>query len=359
MHIICLRKQLYSALQQAVNIVDIAGKVQPKYSTVLISAHGGSVVLYGTGLTAHLSVQFDGNILEEGDLCITLNRLLRAIGSLTSESVSLHLKDLKLQLDSDDGVSIMLETINPEYFSKGIARVGNTPCTCMFTINSEQLCASLTKCLPFCDTTQNNAISGVNLQSEGVNVRVTGCSSIAAISTLIKGVLQGDVSFDFTLPLKGVACISSIFNEDVKIEVSETYVYLYNDNAELYLSLITGKYPPIMSIIPKDTKQQLPINRQKFCETFDLTDIVSINTLLSVVYEGQQCTLSYGKEVSAVLPITETVPLTKFKFDYTLFRKAFKAEPREDYILQYNAPTIPAVIHVDDTVFMLGLAIDM
>ena len=357
MHITCLRKNLHTALQKMANIVDVS-KVPTKYSMILISAIGEHIQIFGTNTTAHLQLTVEGNTLSQGECCISLAHLLRVVASLVSTTIDLEVQKSKLVVNGDNGTCISLEAMKAEYFDKGIARlVDTTAFESKFGVDCALLSKAINKCTPFCDINTLTVISGIHFEDDQCGLRVMGCSNIAFASSCIKNILEENVHFNFTLTCKDTRCIVEVFDNIIDIAVGEGVICVQNDNSVLYLSVMLDHYPPMMSLIPKTTAQQLPIDCRKFKEVFDLTDIVSENTLVSVTYQSKQCVISCGDLVSTVISLEDEALSARFRLDYTLLRKVFKAEPQSEYILQYNTATTPAVIQTDDAIFMLSLAV--
>lgn len=353
MKIKCYRKELSNILNKIGKIVE-SYRIHPAYSSLLIKAFEGTIIIEGSNPTSFISLQVTGKIFQEGSICVRAYDLINIVNNFLEDEIIISSSEEIVEI-SNKNTNISLAKLDEANFIAGFNSSSENIVN-SFVVDSKSLQDALNKCVLFTDTT--GILSGVNFVLKDNALQLCcGTNRAIAIIELDDVDTLSSEEVNFTLYAKGVASIGSIFEDKpVTVEVYEYFIKVVTENNSMYVKFLQGKYPNMKSLIPNDSKNNLPIVKEKFEQAFNLIDVVSETTTASIVYSKNKCSVNHGNLVNMNIEVNNDIEII-IKTDYSLLRKIFKSTKSNELELLFSEIQRPVMIKEDNCTFLLGLMI--
>ena len=161
-----------------------------------------------------------------------------------------------------------------------------------------------------------------------------------------------DAEKDIVLPSKAVAELQRSLNgdSDVSILVQKSQVCFKIDSTLIYSKLIDDKYPNYRQVIPRETAQQITVDRQLLLDALDRASVMMMDEAHStlLVFESGKLTVSSSAseigEAKDVVPIKYAGEKIEIMFNPAYVMDALKAIDDEEVTINLNDGHSPAVI---------------
>lgn len=291
MKIIILKNKLIEAL----NLVEHSTGNNPNLpvlKNVFINTKDNKVVMSTTNLEIAVTYSFSGKVIENGETTVPCNLLSSIIKNLTSERVTLELKGKKLNITTDN-YNASIQTRATKEFPI-IPKISNkTPLLETTTKNFLEALNSVISATQFSEIRPE--ISGVFLNQNNSNLFIVATDSFRLAEKRIDDIeKKSKDQLGVIIPIKTTEEVLRILNSkedsDLKILFDQTQVLFKTNDLEIISRLIDGTFPDYKSIIPKEVKNEVVLNRLEFIQALKLVGTFSsrINDVKLSIGDGKK-----------------------------------------------------------------------
>lgn len=281
------RDAFLDSLQQVQHVVSTRTTL-PILSNVLIEAADGKLHLTTTDLDVGVSGSVDAEVSKSGTTTLPVKRLVSIIRELPAMEV-------ELSVDSKDVASI---TCGPSFFKIiGLAEGEFPPLPDFkdakeYKISQPLLLESLRKTSYAISSDETRyVLNGIFTQfKEG---KLTFVATDGRRLAMVESDLEFPASHetDFIIPTKAVQELQRLLGDegDTVVRLSDSQISFEVGNSLVVSKLIEGNYPNYRQVIPGETKERLPINREALLETVRRVSLLSSeksNSVKLVLSEG-------------------------------------------------------------------------
>ncbi|MFC1599668.1 DNA polymerase III subunit beta [Patescibacteria group bacterium] len=266
MKLFCDQKDLSYAL----NIVNKAispNNTLPVLNNIMLKAENKKLHLSATNLELAISLFVDADVRNEGSITIPA-RLLTNYVSL--------LKDDKVEISLQEGLSLLLKTKESETKIKGInsdefpliPKIENPK---VIKVSSEDLEKAISRTV--FAVSQNPAkpvLSGVNFIVEKDLLKVVATDSYRLAEQKIKLSERAEFDIQSIVPARTVQELGKILakeDKDVELEFSDSQILFRIGDIQLTSRLIEGAFPAYEKIFPKTNKTKIEFNTNDLINT--------------------------------------------------------------------------------------------
>lgn len=260
MRLTCSQKDLANALSITNKAVGVNNTL-PVLNNVLIKAEGKKLYFTTTDLEIAISYWIEADIKNEGEITTPSKLLTNYIN---------YLKDEKVDISTEDGDSVLVNTSDSKTKIKGISanEFPSIPTVekegvfelvvkdLILAINQVAFAAALNTTRPI--------LTGVyfNVTKDGLKMAATDSYRLAEKTLKTKNA-TGDISC--IVPVKTIlelGTILSLMKGDDKIEVivSKNQIFFSVDKVKITSRLIEGQFPNYQQVIPSSSKTKAYLN---------------------------------------------------------------------------------------------------
>ncbi len=247
---------------------------------VLLETQKNQLKISATNLELASIYYASSKIIEEGKVCIPFSVIYNLVKNLNSERIQLEKTDQNLIVKTDNYEGKILGQ-NSEDFPI-IPSLKKKEVDVIFKaqnlkdyLNKAIVCVQYSEIRP--------EISGVFLKFEDHSLKIVSTDSFR----LLEQVLDKDSyeiknkNLELIIPLKTVQELLRVIKNDtheISLFLDENQVLFKTENQEIISRVIDGQFPDYKTVIPKETKNEIEINRQEFINALKITSVFSSRT---------------------------------------------------------------------------------
>jgi DNA polymerase-3 subunit beta len=352
MRLIILNNNLKEALRSLEGVIGDNLNL-PILKNILIKTEDNKINFSATNLELAVIYRAAGKIIETGSLTVPLNIFANIINNLTSERITLENKNYNLLIKTDN-YEATIQGLNPEDFPI-IPKINHLDK--FFKINSKIFKNTILKIINSIQYSEiRPEINGAFFNYQIDNLKLTGTDSFRLAEKTIaadKFKCNFEEGLEVILPLKTLQEILRIIPNDgeLNIFINQNQVLFKTEELEIISRLIDGKFPDYQSIIPKETKTELVINRDELINALKLTGIFSgrVNEVKFKIGENKKFLEIYSADSALgenhyLLPAKITGPTLAVSFNCRYLLDGLKPLSEKEIILGLNSDNQPAII---------------
>ena len=253
------------------DLAALIGKIQsvvsnkpaiPILANILVEAYNGQLTVSTTDLTVSMRAQMEANIIEEGAITLPARRFFQLIRELTVPEIELTASSDEIAYIQAGTSQFRLHGINKSEFPA----LPDLTHAEHFTISSEAFKEMLSKSV-FAAAREDSrhVLNGVLMKVENSNATFIGTDGkrLAKVNTSVE--LGSEHKHDYLIPLKAVEEIVKTIDNDepVKISLTPDKVGIESNSTLLITKLLSGEYPDIERVIPKESEFTLTLHREE------------------------------------------------------------------------------------------------
>lgn len=144
-----------------------------------------------------------------------------------------------------------------------------------FNINAANLSKSLKKITNSIENTNSKIeLTGALIDIKNNNINLVGTDT-KRLSVYTLDIESQSEPFSIIIPKKAIVEIQKIFYENIEIYYDENIFIAISQNFEFFTKLINGRYPDYERVIPKESKININLNREKMIEGIKTISMLS------------------------------------------------------------------------------------
>lgn len=349
---------LKESLLEALNSVEksTGGNNLPVLKNVKLEANkDNSIKFTTTDLEIAVEHEISSKVIKEGSIITPFSLFNDVIRNLRSEKIQIDTKDNKLLLSTDNyDASFFCGDIDDFPLIPYIEeKIGS------FSIKKEIFHKILSQSILATQYSDiRPEINGIFFNFDGNNMFTVGTDSFRLLEKKINKnniEIDNQKEFNFTVPLKTVESLLKVFNsneDDIEILFDNNQIIFKSESIKVISRLIEGKFPDYKNIIPKDTNQEIHLNKNNFIDSIKTTKSFSgqTNDIVFESKDGKNMEIysgdsSIGESVYR-LPIKTKGEFNDFSitFNWKFILEGIKAFEGDDIILGISESDKPVII---------------
>lgn len=278
MRITVATQEFAKALYRAVGIAD-KKSTMPVLAHVLLKAESGvGLTVSATDLDVGIQGTYQADIEVSGSVSVNAKHLFEIIKSLTSDSISLEVKDNYWIEVHSGAFKTNLVGMNAEEFP-ALPEPGDIN---TFKVPADALIQMIDRTL-FCVSTDDNRhnLSGVYCES-------TESGLLRMVATDGHRLALSEHQFDCDIPLqqgvivprKGFQELKRVLSDgdstkEVELGFSERNGILKTDSVTLTTRLVEGRFPDYQQVIPSSSNKTLKVSKPRLAEALKRVSLLS------------------------------------------------------------------------------------
>ena len=144
-----------------------------------------------------------------------------------------------------------------------------------FNINAANLSKSLKKITNSIENTNSKIeLTGALIDIKNSSINLVGTDT-KRLSVYTLDIESQSEPFSIIIPKKAIVEIQKIFYENIEIYYDENIFIAISQNFEFFTKLINGRYPDYERVIPKESKININLNREKMIEGIKTISMLS------------------------------------------------------------------------------------
>ena len=144
-----------------------------------------------------------------------------------------------------------------------------------FNINAANLSKSLKKITNSIENTNSKIeLTGALIDIKNNSINLVGTDT-KRLSVYTLDIESQSEPFSIIIPKKAIVEIQKIFYENIEIYYDENIFIAISQNFEFFTKLINGRYPDYERVIPKESKININLNREKMIEGIKTISMLS------------------------------------------------------------------------------------
>ena len=144
-----------------------------------------------------------------------------------------------------------------------------------FNINAANLSKSLKKITNSIENTNSKIeLTGALIDIKNSSINLVGTDT-KRLSVYTIDIESKSEPFSIIIPKKAIVEIQKIFYENIEIYYDENIFIAISQNFEFFTKLINGRYPDYERVIPKESKININLNREKMIEGIKTISMLS------------------------------------------------------------------------------------
>ncbi|MEX2054110.1 MAG: DNA polymerase III subunit beta [Candidatus Colwellbacteria bacterium] len=356
MKVIILKGNLKSALDAVGRGVGTTANL-PVLGTVLLEARNNQIRLSTTNLELAISKIAFGKIIEEGEIAVSFSTLASMVNNISSERINLEAKDSNLIVKTDN-YDARIQGMDKKEFPIIPAIKDKKE---FLEVPAEALKDALQKTNIAVEVSDlRPEISGILFAIEPNSLKLVGTDSFRLAEATISGnQLKNTFSkgLMITVPLKAAQELGHVAEEkeSIKIYTDEAQVLFETESLNLVSRLVEGKFPDYTAIVPKDTENNVLVDRADLINGLKLASSFAGRSSEITLRIRNKKTLEIFSSDSAIgenkylLPIKADGPDVDVIFNWQFLLDGAKSESSKEISLGLNGEERPAVIKSPDS----------
>jgi DNA polymerase-3 subunit beta len=243
----------------------------PILSTILLTANGAELDVWGTDLELGFKQKVPGDVLEEGSITISGRKLFEILRESRKESVHIKDKENNWVHISDEVARFDLACLPADEFPAFVEPEG----VVMVTVDGEMLSEMINKTI-YAVTVEEAGfkLSGVfteKVEQEGeilFRMVSTDGHRLSMIDKSLSNVEALAIGSGVMIPKKGISELGKLCSEGGRVEIGfkdKTFV-AKKEEALLVIRLLEAKFPDYHAVIPKEERFSFQVDRMSLLE---------------------------------------------------------------------------------------------
>lgn len=235
--------------------------------------------------------------------------------------IDIELNDSSIIL-SENKSKIKLNVLSLDMFPEGLVNVDSDN----FELENAIFTEGLRKTINFVDNKNTSGLlNGINLDFKDNFLTLTSTDSV--MCSLCKYPIKSDIKENITLPYYIAKELVNYTDEIVRISVSEKNIKFEYDDFVIVSSLLTGKFPNVNSIIPRDFENEVKFAKSDIENVFKKLSLISTKDLNVVTFNLGNLSLEVnfsnnnGIELNEWIDVKYNGEKSEIKLDYTRLMK--------------------------------------
>ncbi|MDR2153223.1 MAG: DNA polymerase III subunit beta [Helicobacteraceae bacterium] len=285
------------------------------------------------------TTEFD--LQSEGEFTANGKKILDVIRALNDDQISLEGDGESLQIKQHRS-KYKLPSFDPSLFPTFNEAENNGE----ITVDGQKLIQALRKISPsIANGNPKFELNGalIDVRAGQINVVSTDTKRLA----IYKIEQNSDKNYPIIIPKKAIAEMTKIFTSDLKLYYDETNLTIKSEDYFFYSRVINGKFPDYERIVPKELKQSLLLNVNKFIDA--IRQVSTLSTEIKITFESgliafetlnesvEEAKTAIEADIAIDAPITIAVN-SKFILDFLTHAQS------EQFAIGINEPTTPFIL---------------
>ena len=343
-----LRSTFIEGLKSVQNIVAGKGSL-PILQNVLIEANGNEIRMTTTDLDISIRTTCECNVVESGKTTLPVKLLFTAVTKVVEGEV-------EVQVDGKENA--IISAGNARYKIVGLPesefpRLPNDNDAFSYSL-SQQTFREMLRKVSYAASQDDTrrTLKGVLLSFK--NSKLTMVATDGRRLALVENEVEfpKDAEKDIVLPSKAVAELQrSIEGEDnLSLILQKSQICFTLGKSTIYSKLIEDVYPNYKQVIPKETVEQISVDRQLLLDALDRASVMTMDEAHStkLIFEEGKLTVTSAVsdigEAKDVVPIKYAGEKIEIMFNPTYVMDPLKAIDDDEVMININDGHSPAVI---------------
>ncbi|MEK7654072.1 MAG: DNA polymerase III subunit beta [Patescibacteria group bacterium] len=353
MKVIILKSNLKEALMSVEKAISESGNL-PILKNVLFKTFNNRIKIAATNLNLAVTKITSGKIIEEGGITVPFSTFYSLVNNSDNERITIENDGNNLVFKTDN-YSAKIQGINHEEFPI-IPKIDNEDN--FIEIDTVLFKDAVMKVLNAAQISEiRPEISGVLFDFQTTLIKLVATDAFRLAQKVINtNQFKSNFNHGFkvTIPLRTISEVIKIFpdNQPLKIYVDSSQILFKNEDTELISRLIDGEYPDYEQIIPKDSSNEIVINKDQLVNAIKLASNFSgkTNDVRIKMNEGQKVLEVYSAnqylgENNYLIPVKfKGESFEEVSFNWRYFLDGLKVVDHENLIFCVNNNNKPSVI---------------
>lgn len=348
-------------------LVHLIGKIQsivsnkpaiPILANILIEAKGGQLSVSATDLTVSMQAHMDGHIEEEGAITLPARRFFQLVREMTTP-------EIQLVVGSDEIAHIQGGTSQFRLLGMNKSEFPSLPDLSQsehFLIAPETFKEMLSKAV-FAAAREDSrhVLNGVLMTIENGSATFIGTDGkrLAKVHTPVK--INPEHKQNYLLPLKAVEEIIKTLDEEepIKINLMSDKIGIESGSATLITKLLSGDYPDVERVIPKETTHKLTLHREELMTLLKQVSLFTTDKSHSVQFtlsNGELTLTANSSEIGGgkvSMPLDYSGETFEIAFNPFFFHDILRHSKDETVDFSITTPHNPGLISDSTTAFFV------
>ena len=288
------RDDFFKSISRVQSIIEKRSNM-PILSTILISSNDSYINISATDLEISLQQKIQADVIEQGNITISGRKLFEILKESKSDSIYIKEKDNDWVYISDNHTKYNLACLSADEYPVFIEPEGVST----IEMDSSLLNEMINKTI-FSVTMEEAGfkLSGVfaeKVEKEGkkyLRMVSTDGHRLSLIDKDIQNIEELKIDNGVMIPKKGMLEINKLASdgEKIKIGFKQNNCIAKKDNSLIVIRLLESKFPDYNSVIPKDIKYKINVNKEDILYSMRKMIILSNES-----YRGVKITLENNK----------------------------------------------------------------
>lgn len=355
---------LFKAIQILQNIVSTKATL-PILSNILIETHKNKIHMAATDLDVGMSVDLPlEEITEEGSITVPAKRLLEVIRDLPEADIEITVRKNNSITIEAEKCFFKLMGLPKDEFPK-LPKLHDKQ---SISIN-QQLLKNMLNLTSFAVSHEETRyiLNGVLLAAKGKHIRfvATDGRRLALIEKQLE--LPSGFKKEAIIPTKAIQELTRNLRDEglVKIVFGEKQISFQFDNTVLVSRLIEGQFPNYEQVIPKEAKDKLVLEREKFLWAAKRAAILTSPDSQSIKLELFKDKLIFSKNSPDMGEAKEEIDIAhkgqefSVGFNPQYLIDVLKSLKDQNVSLELTGPESPGVIRAQDNYVYIVLPMQL
>lgn len=333
----------------------------PILNSVIIQTIKNKIKFTTTDLDVTIIVFQDGEVTEEGKTAIPMKRFLSIIRELPSHEISVKAIKNNLLIKCEK-IEFKLPLIPPTEFPP-IEEKKKATLIKLDPVVLEEMIRLTSFCVGYEDVSY--VLNGIlfELQEDEIALVSTDGKRLSFIRRkLPESQPEIKTKISFILPIKAIQelykIIKTVENE-MFLFIEENKIGFDFKNTQIIIRPIEGEFPNYSQYIPRENKDKMIVNRQKFLFSLRRADILSTQEYQGVKIELKKDKATLLKttpqlgEVKEVVDVQYQGAALEIGFNAQYLIDVLKNIDDEDVVFEFTAPDKPAVLRKENYVYLV------
>ena len=342
------RPELASLIGKIQSVVS-AKPTTPILANVLIEAQGGILTISATDLMVSMKAQMEALVEEEGTITLPARRFFQLVRELTTPEIELTAGPDEIAYVRTEASEFRLNGINSSEFPTFPDLTQGDHFTMLPGALKEMLSKSV---FAAAKEDSRHVLNGVLMMIKDSNATFIGADGkrLAKVWTSID--VNSELCSNYLIPLKAVEeIVKSIDNDEtVKVSLMEDKIGVEAGATVMVTKLLSGDYPDVERIIPKDAAHTLTLHREELMTLLKQVALFTIDKSHSVHFSLTPGELTLTATASDIGNGTVSMPVDysgesfKMAFNPFFFRDILRHCKDETVNFAITSPHNPGLI---------------
>jgi DNA polymerase-3 subunit beta len=347
------------AILSRLELANVIGNIQsvvssrpaiPILANILIEAKDGAVTVSATDLTVSMRAQMEANVVEEGAITLPARRFFQLIRELTAPEIELRTATDEIAYVQAGISEFRLNGINrAEFPSLPDLTQGEEHFVMRVDAFKEMLSKSV---FAAAKEDSRHVLNGVLMQIENSNATFIGTDGkrLTKVDTPID--VNPEHKHHYLIPLKAVEEIIKSLDGDeaVKVSLMSDKIGIECGSTVLITKLLSGAYPDVERVIPKDSTFDLTLHREELMTLLKQVALFTTDKSHSVHFTLSNGELTLTANASEIgdgkvsMPVDYTGEPFKIAFNPFFFHDILRHSKDETVNFSITTPHNPGLI---------------